>query len=223
MASIRLLIGISVLLLVFVSQSYWFMQAWKLFGRIKQRCLRRWLRAFCVVTFALLAAALYLNLGFRRHRTGLPWHSDTVMALTGLWISSALFGYFAVKLVGLAVWLWDRAMLAVKHDSQSRATGRVAGNLERRRFVQGATVFAGGAPFLAGAYGFAFERLNFGVRRVDLPIANLPAALAGMRIAHISDIHASIYMSLAEVHRAVEMTNALGADLTVVTGDLLPA
>jgi predicted MPP superfamily phosphohydrolase len=52
-------------------------------------------------------------------------------------------------------------------------------------------------------------------------MANLPSALDGMRIAQISDIHLSGYMSRTDVRRAVDMTNDLGADLAVVTGDFI--
>jgi len=70
-------------------------------------------------------------------------------------------------------------------------------------------------------YGFAAERLNYQVRRVEIPLPNLPAALDGMKIVQISDIHLSGYMSRAQVRRAVDMANDLGADLAVVTGDLI--
>jgi len=70
-------------------------------------------------------------------------------------------------------------------------------------------------------YGFAAERLNYQVRRVEIPISNLPSALDGMRIAQLSDIHLSGYMSRAQVRRAVDMANDLYADLAVVTGDLI--
>ena len=80
---------------------------------------------------------------------------------------------------------------------------------------------AGAAPFLGAMYGFAAERLNYQVRRVEIPMHNLPPALDGMKIVQISDIHLSSYMSRAEVRRAVDMANDLGADLAVVTGDLI--
>jgi len=42
-----------------------------------------------------------------------------------------------------------------------------------------------------------------------------------MQIVQISDIHLSSYMSRTQVRRAVDMANELGADLAVVTGDLI--
>src|SRR5215472_3575722 len=70
-------------------------------------------------------------------------------------------------------------------------------------------------------YGFAAERLNYHVRRVELPLSNLPDALDGMKIAQLSDIHLSGYMPRSQVRRAVDMANDLGADLAVVTGDFI--
>ena len=80
---------------------------------------------------------------------------------------------------------------------------------------------AGAAPFLGVMYGYAAERLNYQVRRVEIPIANLPAALEGMKVVQISDIHLSGYMPRSQVRRAVEMANDLLADLAVVTGDFI--
>ena len=70
-------------------------------------------------------------------------------------------------------------------------------------------------------YGFAAERLNYQVRRIEIPMHNLPAALDGLQIVQISDIHLSGYMSRSQVRRAVDMANDLGADLAVITGDLI--
>jgi len=70
-------------------------------------------------------------------------------------------------------------------------------------------------------YGFAAERLHYQVRRVEIPMHNLPPALDGMKIVQISDIHLSSYMSRTQVRRAVDMANDLGADLAVITGDLI--
>jgi uncharacterized protein len=93
----------------------------------------------------------------------------------------------------------------------------------RRYFFRAASALAGATPFLGAMYGFAAERLNYQIRRVDIPLANLPPALEGMRIVQISDIHLSGYMSPANVRRAVDMANDLGADLAVVTGDFITA
>jgi predicted MPP superfamily phosphohydrolase len=50
---------------------------------------------------------------------------------------------------------------------------------------------------------------------------NLPDALDGMKIAQLSDIHLSGYISRDDVRRAVDMANDLSPDLSVVTGDFI--
>ena len=42
-----------------------------------------------------------------------------------------------------------------------------------------------------------------------------------MEIVQLSDIHLSGYMTRESVRRAVDMANDVGADLAVVTGDLI--
>jgi predicted MPP superfamily phosphohydrolase len=94
-------------------------------------------------------------------------------------------------------------------------------NHSRRYFFQAAGTIAGAVPFVSAAYGFAEERFRFYVREVQIPIANLPPALDGLRITQLSDIHIGSYMPVAQVRRAVGMANELKGDLAVVTGDFL--
>jgi uncharacterized protein len=91
----------------------------------------------------------------------------------------------------------------------------------RRTFFRTASVVAGAAPFLGVMYGYAAERLRYELRRVEIPLTNLPPELDGMQIVQLSDIHLSSYMSPESVRRAVDMANDVGADLAVVTGDLI--
>ena len=84
-----------------------------------------------------------------------------------------------------------------------------------------AAAFAGGFPFLAATYGFAAGRLRYTIERVDVPVANLPPQLDGLRIAQLSDIHIGDYMPPREIARAVDMANSLHPDISFVTGDFI--
>jgi uncharacterized protein len=57
---------------------------------------------------------------------------------------------------------------------------------------------------------------------LQVPIAGLPSALEGLRIAHLSDFHLG-FPSRGEraVHKAVRWVDEREPDLTVITGDLL--
>jgi predicted MPP superfamily phosphohydrolase len=63
--------------------------------------------------------------------------------------------------------------------------------------------------------------LRYTIERVDVPIANLPPELDGLRIAQLSDIHIGDYMPPHEIARAVDMANDLHPDISFVTGDFV--
>lgn len=56
---------------------------------------------------------------------------------------------------------------------------------------------------------------------VDIPIANLPAALQGFTIAQITDIHVGPTIKRDYLQAIVDAVNALQADMIAVTGDLV--
>ena len=69
--------------------------------------------------------------------------------------------------------------------------------------------------------GFVNARRRARVRAVDVPIAGLPASLAGFTIAQISDLHVGPTIKRGYVEAVVDAVNALEADLIAVTGDLV--
>lgn len=52
-------------------------------------------------------------------------------------------------------------------------------------------------------------------------VPHLPAALQGLRVAHLTDFHRSRHTSDLLLHRAVEAANAAHADLILLTGDFV--
>jgi predicted MPP superfamily phosphohydrolase len=92
---------------------------------------------------------------------------------------------------------------------------------ERRRFFHAAGAAFVTAPFAVAAFGILVQRRDFRLREVRVPISNLPQDLDGLRIAHLSDIHLSPFLSERELAQAVGMANELRPHLAVVTGDLI--
>jgi predicted MPP superfamily phosphohydrolase len=80
---------------------------------------------------------------------------------------------------------------------------------------------ATGASAIAGtaAYGYLVGRHELDVTRVSVPVAGLPAALAGLRIGLLTDIHRSYWVSHDEVTRAVNALMLERPDLIVLGGD----
>lgn len=69
--------------------------------------------------------------------------------------------------------------------------------------------------------GYVNARRIARVVHVDVPLANLPAALAGFTIAQISDIHVGPTIKRDYVEAIVQRVNSLGADLVAITGDVV--
>lgn len=74
---------------------------------------------------------------------------------------------------------------------------------------------------LVTGWGFWNARRTAAVLRVDVPIANLPAALHGFSVAQISDLHIGPTIKGRYLQRIVARVNSLGADLVAITGDLV--
>ncbi|MCE9657638.1 MAG: metallophosphoesterase [Burkholderiales bacterium] len=78
-----------------------------------------------------------------------------------------------------------------------------------------------GVAAFATAWGFLNARRTAAVRRVEVPIAGLPAGLQGFTIAQLSDVHVGPTIRRPYVERVVAAVNALDADLVAITGDLV--
>jgi predicted MPP superfamily phosphohydrolase len=226
---LRIAIGLSILSLLFLSQRFWYRSLWRMTSNWGQVWLRVAARLAYVLILLIVIATLFEAISLGRGRI-IP-RASMIGVLTGLWFFSALFAYLAVKMVhGVdRVWRLLRSLAAnaasaapaSANTSSIPAVAETVADPSRRYLFRAATAAAGAAPFLGAMYGFAAERLNYQVRRVEIPMHNLPPALDGMKIVQISDVHLSSYMSRTQVRRAVDMANDLGADLAVVTGDLI--
>ena len=85
--------------------------------------------------------------------------------------------------------------------------------MNRRQFLQSAAALAGGI-FVADA---ALEARGLTVTRHEIASPTLPAALDGMRIAQLTDLH----LPCAAADRAAETIEAEGPDVVVITGDTI--
>jgi uncharacterized protein len=236
---LRVAVALIIFTALFLSQRFWYRATWRATSRWSIAWLRTAVRFLYV--FGLVLIILALVDGFRiRHRGGHIVPRDAFLTISaGLWFSSAVFAFLAVKIVHIIdrLWTWLRKMTpnnssttqapaegisAAQPSTRSGSNGvEWVANPSRRYLFRTATAMAGAAPFLSAVYGFAAERLNYQVRRVEIPMSNLPLALDGMTILQISDIHLSGYMTRSDVRRAVDIANDLGADLAVVTGDFI--
>lgn len=223
----RTLIGLGLISLLAYSQFFWYRGLWRVTANWRSTVLRVIARVVCLGL--AIVCALALTDGLRMGKNHWIPRGQIFPLFIGMWFTSAFFGFIAVKLVRVSEIAWGWAKRRVRASLQQKAakssdagTGvEILVDPGRRHFFKTATAVAGAAPFLGAVYGFAAERLNYQVRRVEIPLANLPDALDGMKIAQLSDIHLSGYISRDDVRRAVDMANDLAPDLSVVTGDFI--
>jgi predicted MPP superfamily phosphohydrolase len=204
---------IILLTILFLPQRFWLGEGWKRASRIPRRWLRTTGRAF----IASVVIGIGLILTDRIFYKFIPDSvSPFITSVFQLWVFTSTFAWFCVKAVHLVEWLWSQLM-----SLRSALTHTPAPDPGRRTFFRYAASFVGVVPFVAGLYGYARERLQFEVVRVAVPIPNLPAALNGLRIVQLSDIHIGDYMPADEIRRAVALANSLTADIAVITGDFV--
>jgi len=220
----RSVIALSILTVLFLSQRFWYRALW----RVTSNWGRVWFRVGVRVLYlgGLIGIILNVSDSLRQDNGRILPARSGLTAFAGLWFASALAAYLCVKLVHAIEWAWHRVHKAVpahfpKTSAHTTALQDFVPDPSRRTFFRTASVVAGAAPFLGVMYGYAAERLRYEVRRVEVPLPNLPSELDGMSIVQISDIHLSSYMTRESVRRAVDMANDVGADLAVVTGDLI--
>ena len=130
-------------------------------------------------------------------------------------------GLVCVYLLGKAVWwLGGWAVRKMRRSPTAEPLNRPT-DLSRRQFLVRATYAYGAVGVGLSGYGiWNAERLPVITRRTLL-FPDLPAGLNGIRIAHLSDVHAGVHMSEDKMREIVAQTNALGADLILQTGDMI--
>jgi predicted MPP superfamily phosphohydrolase len=201
----------AILALTPLAQAFWFARAWRApeaVAWLRPRSLvqGRW----GVAALVVLAAGLELLAGpvIPRRVLG-PWGR----AVARLWLVAACLGFLAVTVGG------DRKALAARDGGPAggaAGAGR-AGSARRLPLRR----LSGGLPLLAAAYGAAAGRRRYRVVPADAPLANLPPALDGLRIVHLSDLPIGAFMRRTAIRRAADLANAAQPDLAVLTGALI--
>ncbi|XCW06727.1 metallophosphoesterase [Streptomyces sp. HUAS MG47] len=102
--------------------------------------------------------------------------------------------------------------------SGATATGDFSRRLFVSRIVGGAAAAAAVGTVGYGTYGVLRGPR---VKRVTVPLAKLPRAVHGYRIAVVSDIHLGPTLGRAHAQRIVDTINSTQPDLIAVVGDLV--
>jgi predicted MPP superfamily phosphohydrolase len=200
------------------SQLYW---GWRgyMFGTKHIRS-RRWRWAVYAVVLVFYLFESQINLGSWRERES-PVRltlRDALLAAPFLWwLASSLVAFLVVILFAIirgtvngARWLLSKRTTSPEIQSPAR-----------RELLQRTAAVAVGAPFVAGAYGLLYGRLNLQVTAPVIRLPRLPRAFEGFRICQLSDIHIGPFLPAEEIRKYVAIANAQKPDMIVLTGDFV--
>ncbi len=178
--------------------------AWRLlpdlpYGAISVAALSAW----------LIASTVLMPLGFAARRVRRQPLAD-LLAWAGLLMMGAFSSLFVLT------FLRDLALLL-----GTAVSGWLVTPAALRAFREYSAAAVPILTLMATFVGFLNARRRAAVRRVDVPIAGLPASLHGFTIVQISDIHVGPTIKRNYLDAIVDAVNELEADMIAVTGDLV--
>ena len=170
-----------------------------------------WPLAFYSLLAALLLSAWAMPMGIG---VGARIFVERVATNAYVWLGWLCMGLFSSLLV---LTVARDIMLLLFLLMHAVAHTEIASAAFRRDSALAVWLIGAGMTF----FGFANARRTASVVSVDIPIAGLPAALEGFRIAQISDIHVGPTIRHGYLQRVVAAVNRLNADMVAITGDLV--
>ncbi len=171
-----------------------------------------------VVYWLMAGLTLLIMIGF-------PYvKSASVPQSVRTYLLAILVGLFAAKLIASIVFGLDdlrRGITWLIGSLQSRDITAPAGEgISRSAFLSWLGLGLGGGLLGTLMYGFS-NKYNYQVIRKQLRFPNVPEAFHGLRIVHISDIHAGSFTNKKAVIKGIEKIMQEKPDLILFTGDLV--
>ncbi len=93
-------------------------------------------------------------------------------------------------------------------------------SISRSTFLSWLGIGLGGSLFGTLLYGFS-NKYAYTIKHVPLRFPNLPIAFKGLKVIHISDIHAGSFTNKEAVNKGVQMILDTNPDIILFTGDLV--
>ena len=183
------------------------------------RQAKRWARWTGAIFGALQFAGLVMILSSRGGVTLENVLPRPVHSIIISWHVLVLLPWLAWR-TGGGLFLLTKKLLPVARLAPVPAHHEPRG-ISRRAFFQATAVLA--PPMLTvAAAGIGEAQLDgFRIRRLDVPVPDLPPALEGVTIAHVTDFHVGRFTRGRVLERIVEETNRLDADVIALTGDFI--
>jgi hypothetical protein len=151
------------------SQLFWMCRIGKVGKKLISR--KSWRTGLAVAGLLVYIFLLAFNL-FSGINRGSSWNfrAELLEAPFEIWFVGSVLGFFVIMLL----WNVDRLARVVIEIAPSR-----------RRFLEHRAITLSAAPFVAGAYGLFYGRLNLETTRQRIRLQRLPKAFEGFRIVQL--------------------------------------
>lgn len=93
--------------------------------------------------------------------------------------------------------------------------------VSRKNFLSGISAGLGALAFSGLGYGIVRGAHHYKIHRSRIPLSRLPDGFKGMKIGHLSDIHAGSFWDKKAVERGINMLMREKPDVIFFTGDLV--
>ncbi len=202
-------------------------QAFRFFSRNSSEVTQRTV-AWCYWGFTAISLGTYIALQL------IP--ADSIGRVTRTMLTIGVFiAYFSkfITVIFLFIddivrffrWIWS-LVAGTSSEPVSSVTSELSApvaenKISRSDFLVKTAVAAGAIPLVAFSYGIISGAHDYRIRRVTLPLKNLPRSFDGMTIAQLSDIHSGSFFNKTAVKGGVDMLLREKPDLVFFTGDLV--
>lgn len=215
-----LLFGV-VVTLIFVVLDAYVLTSWSRFTK-RNAMHPLWRRIPWVLSVIFLAATMWVF--YRRHAFRLDGVDAVLFGLSSLWFLPK----FGIVLVLLLRDVFSGAMRLL-HRNGERKSERVSHESDvpastdrsRRAFLGKSAWSLAAVPYVMVGNGMWRTLYDYRVYPVELTLPSLPAALDGITIVQISDIHAGSYIDHRPLQEARRIIDGLRPDAIVITGDFV--
>jgi len=209
---------IIILSIVFIALDLYVFQAIRLVSQNLSPVVRKTIYAgFWGFSLIVITTFIAYNIGFAS-----PWTRTGKNAFLGIQTFNFIPKIFVVIFLllddiqrGLR-WLITKASWAFNRNEVIEQI-----DIPRSEFLVKSGIILATLPLVSISYGIVNGAHDYKIRRIKLPLKNLPASFHGMRIAQLSDIHSGSFFRKTAVLGGVEMLLKEKPDMVFFTGDLV--
>ncbi|MBL4709078.1 MAG: metallophosphoesterase [Flavobacteriales bacterium] len=209
------LLFVAIFSIVFLLIDYYAFQAIKTLTASSSIELQKTIKIFYFsITALVIIAIVVYNFG---NPDGIAKHARTLL------MSFVFINVLAKLFLAIFVFVDDiqRVVRWIVMRLSNPKPEQIEEGISRSEFLATTGLVVAAAPIVSLTWGIISGAHDYRIRRVSVPIKNLPKALEGLRIGQLSDIHSGSFWNKTAVKGGVEMLQNEKVDLAFFTGDLV--